>query len=227
MKLYVRLFFSIVLLFGLSSCFELIEDTTIHKDGSGEYKLTLNLSASQTRLNSVMALDSIDGKKVPSEAEIKQELTDFVARMNQTDGITNATSDFSTENWILKFCCSFDSLPALKNAFYQASRKWSAKNEDRHKFDNFHITFDNNKYTRKFSSNMDDQFKQKVKEDEDYGKLSEGKCVFIQRFDQTIESTSDVKVRIAKNKKASMLMTTPIEIIQNPSLLDYKVMLNP
>jgi hypothetical protein len=226
MKTYLRILLSLTLLFALSGCFELIEDTTIHEDGSGEYKLTLNLSASQTRLNSVMAMDSIDGKKVPSNTDIKKELVEFVNRMNQTDGITNASSNFSMDDWILKFNCSFDSLPALKNAFYQASRKWGKSEKDKQKFDQIELSYEDNTYTRSFSSNIDPKYKQSIKEDDDYGKLSEGKCVFIQRFDQTISTTNHPKVRIAKNKKATMLMISPIEIIQNPEIIDYSVTLN-
>lgn len=226
MKVHLRILFLITLLFSLSGCFELIEDTTIHKDGSGEYKVTLNMSASQTRLNSIMAIDSIDGKKVPSNTEIQTELIEFVNRMNQTDGISNASSNFSMDDWILKFNCSFDSLPALKNAIYHASRKWGKSEKDKHKFDQIELSYDDNIYIRSFSSNIDRKYKQNIKKDEDYGKLSEGKCVFIQRFDQTISTTNNPKVRIAKNEKATMLMISPIEIIQDPEIIDYTVTLN-
>ncbi len=227
MTKFTRIFFSVILLFALSGCFELIEDTTIHKDGSGEYKLTLNMSASQTRLNSVMALDSIDGKKVPSSAEMKSEVVDFISCMNQYDGISNANGSLSTDAWILKFNCEFDSLPALKNALIQSSKKWSKDKKDVSSFDQIKIEFVNNIYKRQLSENLDSKFKNKVQEDEDYGKLAEGKCVFIQRFDQNIKSVSNSKMRIAKNKKASMLMISPIEIMNDPKILDYQVTLVP
>lgn len=223
----MRIFFSVGLLFSLAGCFELIEDTTIHKDGSGEYAVTLNLSASQTRLNSVMALDSIDGRKVPSNTEIQKELIEFVNRMNQTDGISNASSKFSMDDWILKFSCSFDSLPALKNAISAASQKWNKAKKENENFDKIKIDFSDNIYSRQLSANWNEQFKDKVQEDEDYGKLADGKCVFIQRFDQPIQSTSNSNVRVAKNQKASMLMTTPIQILKDPNILDYRVTLAP
>tara|TARA_B100000508_G_C11465858_1_gene282496 strand:+ start:43196 stop:43882 length:687 start_codon:yes stop_codon:yes gene_type:complete len=227
MKIYVRIILTFSLLFSLTGCFELIEDTTIHNDGSGDYKLTLNLSASQTRLNSIMALDSIDGKKVPSEEEIQQELLDFVDRMNAEKGISNTTSSFDSENWIFKFSCSFDSLSVLKSAIYEASQKWSSqKNASDQKLNDIDLNFSNNTYTRKFSANVDEKVKEKVKKDEDFGKLSEGKCVFIQRFDSPIKSINKDYVRVAKNKKASMMMTTPDKIINNPAILDYSVELS-
>lgn len=222
----MRIFFSLGLLFLLAGCFELIEDTTIHKDGSGEYKLTLNMSASQTRLNSVMALDSIDGKKVPSSSEMKKEVLEFANRMNQVEGISNASASLSTEDWILKFSCAFDSLSAMKNAIHIATKKWrKSKNDD--KLDQIMIEFSNNIYSRQLSINMNEELEEKAEKDEDYGKLAEGKCVFIQRFDQKIKSSSSPNVRIAKNQKASMLMVSPIEILKDPKLLDYSVILVP
>lgn len=215
------------MLFCLTGCFEIIEDTTIHEDGSGEYKLTLNLSASQTRLNSLMALDSIDGKKVPSEAEMKQEIAEFTDRMNATSGISNATCSLSTEDWILKFSCSFDSLTALKKSIREASQKWNKTERDKEHIDQIVLTFNENIYSRQFSANINEKMRAEVRADEDYGKLSEGKCVFIQRFDQTIKSVDHENVRIAKNQKASMLMVSPIQIFKNPKILDYSVHLNP
>src|SRR5690554_8221011 len=80
----------IVLTMSLSSCFELIEDTTLHADGSGSYKLTLNLSSSTTRINSIMAMDTIDGKKVPSRQELKTKMQEYISMLNSKEGISNA-----------------------------------------------------------------------------------------------------------------------------------------
>ena len=52
----------LVVLFMLSSCVEIIDDLTFKSDGSGTFKYTLNLSASKVKVNSVLALDSLDLK---------------------------------------------------------------------------------------------------------------------------------------------------------------------
>lgn len=222
---FIRLVLFLGLTLSLTGCFELIEDTTIHKDGSGEYKLTLNMSASQTRLNSIMALDSIKGKKVPSEAELNEEITGFIQKLNGSSGISNANYSLNTDKWILKFSCSFDSLPCLKRAINQASKKWLKKEEDSEKFEHISISYNGNEYVRSFSAEIKENTRQELKKDEEFGQLAEGKCVFIQRFDQTVESVSHSQVKVAKNSKATMLMISPIAVLNDPSLLDYKVIL--
>ena len=69
--------FCLSLILLLSSCIELIDDLTIHNDGSGTFKYTMNLSSSKIKVNSILALDSINGKKVLSKAEIKSKINLF------------------------------------------------------------------------------------------------------------------------------------------------------
>ena len=64
----------LVVFFTMSSCIEIIDDLTFKSDGSGTFKYTLNLSASKLKVNSILALDSLDGKKVPSIQEIKDKI---------------------------------------------------------------------------------------------------------------------------------------------------------
>ena len=61
----------------LSSCIEIIDDIKLNLDGSGTFKYNINLSSSRTKVNSIIALDSIDGRKIPSLDEIKEKVTLF------------------------------------------------------------------------------------------------------------------------------------------------------
>ena len=51
-----------------------MDELTIHDDGSGTLKYAINLSSSRVKVNSILALDSLDGKKVPSIEEIKTKI---------------------------------------------------------------------------------------------------------------------------------------------------------
>ena len=55
----------------LSACIEILDDIKFNADGSGTFKYTINLSSSKVKINSILALDSLDGKKVPSKNEIQ------------------------------------------------------------------------------------------------------------------------------------------------------------
>lgn len=54
-----------------------MDELTIHDDGSGTLKYVINLSSSRVKVNSILALDSLDGKKVPSIEEIKTKVSLF------------------------------------------------------------------------------------------------------------------------------------------------------
>lgn len=43
--------FILGILFGASSCVEIIDDLTLNEDGSGTFKYTVNLSSSKVKLN--------------------------------------------------------------------------------------------------------------------------------------------------------------------------------
>ena len=64
----------LLLLFIMPSCIEILDDIKFNIDGSGTFKYTVNLSSSQVKLNSILALDSLDGKKVPSLPEIQEKM---------------------------------------------------------------------------------------------------------------------------------------------------------
>ena len=64
---YLLLFFLIGL---VTSCIEISDDLTLNNDGSGTLRYKINLSASKVKVNSILALDSLDGKPVPSKTQI-------------------------------------------------------------------------------------------------------------------------------------------------------------
>jgi hypothetical protein len=67
----------LLLIFTLTSCVEIIDDIKLNLDGSGVFKYTINLSQSKTSVTSILALDSLDGKKVMKLPEIKENIKTF------------------------------------------------------------------------------------------------------------------------------------------------------
>ena len=68
------IFLSLITLFTLNSCIEIFDDLTIHNDGTGTFKYNINLSSSKLKINSILALDSLNGVKVPSIEIVKSEI---------------------------------------------------------------------------------------------------------------------------------------------------------
>ena len=65
------------LFFAMVSCVDIVDDISIKSDGTGTFKYSVNLSASKVKVNSILALDSLDGKKVMKLPEIKENVKTF------------------------------------------------------------------------------------------------------------------------------------------------------
>ncbi|HZH87411.1 MAG TPA: hypothetical protein VFD77_08840 [Brumimicrobium sp.] len=217
-----KYFVFLVLPMGLSSCFELIEDTTLNADGSGNYKLTLNLSASTTRINSIMAMDSVDGKKVPSRNELNTEFQKHLKKLEAKEGISNVSGSINTENWIVKVDLNFKSLAELKEGMIALSKEIN-KHKSSENINEVQLSYQDNLYTRKFGEFIPEKWQNQIKSDQDFSRLNEGKCVFIQRFDREVSEVSSKEARISKSKKAVMLQLSPTEIVNHPEKLDYTI----
>ena len=76
----------LALLFSMASCIEIWDDLTMHNDGSGTLRYKVNLSESKVKVNSILALDSLDGKKVPSIQEISSKVGDFARILDAQTG---------------------------------------------------------------------------------------------------------------------------------------------
>lgn len=214
------------LLFGLSGCFELIEDTSLNSDGSGTYKLTVNLSASTTKVNSLMAMDSIKGEKVPSRAELQSKLLKYMAQLDKKEGISNVEGTLNTENWILNLSMDFQSLEILGKGLISLSEDINKKPANE-KVNQIVLTYSKNIYQRKIGNLIPAEWQEKARKNEDFALLKDGKCVFIQRFDKEILSVNSDDVRIAKSNKAAMLQISPLMLVNAPNKIDYIITTKP
>ena len=67
------LVFSLIL--SLSSCFDVVEEIKMNNDGSGELKLTIDLSQSKSNLANYMKAGEINGVEIPTKDEVKLEMS--------------------------------------------------------------------------------------------------------------------------------------------------------
>src|SRR5690606_21317732 len=109
----VRLICLVLLCSCFSSCFQIIEDITVREDGSGTVTLTANLSQSRTKLTSIMLLDSVNGYKVPSQADIRAEMAGLAQQLSAISGISNVTYQVNFETYIAVVKFAFDDVSNL------------------------------------------------------------------------------------------------------------------
>jgi hypothetical protein len=216
--------FFLLVFFLLSSCIELIDDLTIHNDGSGTFKYIINLSSSKIKVNSILALDSLDGKKVPSMGEIKSKINTFAATLRGQEGISNVELTINDVDLIIKLSFDFKSISNLQNGLKVAIIASSNRTNSEELNQNW-LSWDGKILKRTIpllSLTISDQLKET-----DLDLLKSGSYTSINRFDRPIEKVEKMNSKINPSRTASMLKVNTYDLQKNYSLIDNCIYLTP
>lgn len=214
--------FSIVLIFCLSSCIEIIDDLSIKSDGSGTFKYTVNLSSSKIKVNSILALDSIDGKRVPRIEEIKEKITQFVKTLDAQNGISNVKVEENYTEFIFKFQCDFTSVSTLQDGLKQ-SIVILTKEKSIPQLEHNWLTWDGTKLVR----SIPEITGKKINEinDSDIELLKKGTYTSITRFDKAVDKYENPSAQLSKSKMAVMVKTDTYRLKENQDILENTIYL--
>jgi hypothetical protein len=212
-----------LILFSFSSCIEIIDDLSLNSDGSGTFKYVVNLSSSKIKVNSVLALDSLDGKKVPSLSEIKEIIKEYQEKIEAKEGISNVKVDTDFTNFILKFQCDFANVSVLQKAIREIVIE-KDKQQEFKEINHIWLSWDGAKLSRSVPT-LTTQTTQKLKQ-EDINKLKEGSYISITRFDKTIEKSENPLAKISPSKLACMIKTNPYTLVNNLNLIENTIMVS-
>jgi hypothetical protein len=216
----MKIILFLISLLSLTSCIELLDDITINSDGSGTFKYSINLSSSKSKVNSIIALDSIDGRKVPGISEIQQKILDFKTNLSKQPGIKNVVVEYNFTDYIFKMNCEFDNVKnlqiGLQKAFEITSGQVTSNQND-------WLIWSNNKLERNIPTITVERFKSSKWLDTQL--LSSGTYTSISRFDKEIESFTNIISKVSKTKKAIMTQVKTDELFNNTQLLKNKILL--
>ena len=213
------------LLFGLvSSCIEISDDLTLNNDGSGTLRYKINLSASKIKVNSILALDSLDGKPVPSKTQISAKINEFVRLLDAQVGISNVLIEENYTDYIFKFSCDFTSVrnlqDGIKLSLAQISNdKYSTSAEQ------FWLSWDGNTLVRTIPAYITQQIKNYKLDNEE--SLKEGVYTSIARFERPVATFENKLGTLSKNQMAVMVRTNTFDLKSNQHLLDNTIVLTP
>lgn len=213
----------LILLFSLGSCVEIIDDLTVKSDGSGTFKYTVNLSSSKVKINSLLALDSLDGKKVPSIAEIQEKIQYYKAKLEKKEGLSNVKADANFTDFILKVQIDFDNIQSLQKAIKEIVIEENKELETK-ELDHNWLTWDGTKLTRSIPP-LPEKASQRIKK-EDAEALQKGNYISITRFDRPVEKFENPQAQLSANKLAVMVKTNPYSLSQNTELLENTIYLS-
>ena len=206
----------------LVSCIEISDDLTMHNDGSGTLRYKVNLSASKVKVNSILALDSLDGKKIPSIQDISAKVGEFAKILDAQPGISNVLIEENYTDFILKFSCDFTSIMSLQAGLANAVE---AVSNDKlgPEADEIWITWDGNKLKRSIPAFA--RAKVKGYKSNDLELLKQGTYTTITRFDRPIERYENALGTLSKNKQAVKIKSSAYSIKENQDLLENTIYL--
>lgn len=221
MKRFVLVLSVVSLLLGLNSCVDIFDEIILHTDGSGTYKYTINLSASKVKINSVLALDSIDGQRVPKLPEIKEKIALYKQKLEDKDGISNVKVDANYDDFVFKFSCDFSNVTALQNAVREIVKEES-KDKNDPIFNETWLSWNGEELVRSIPNFKSPMNRLKA---EDQESLKNGKYISVTRFDKPVSKCDNPQAQINPSKTAVMVKSSTHAVTANPSILKNTITL--
>lgn len=214
----------LILFFNLTSCIEIIDDISIKNDGSGTLKYTINLSSSKVKINSILALDSLEGQKVPTIGEVEEKIISFKKKLEAKTGISNVTIDYNFTDYIFKLQCDFTNVSMLQTALKEVIQE-ETKEKNIEELEAIWLSWDGQKMERsipEITVKKTKDFKQ-----EDIDLMKQGNYTSISRFERIVDKFDNPAATLSKNKMAVMIRTNPYALSQNSDILENTIYLTP
>lgn len=214
-----RYLWFIIPIFLFSSCVDIVDDLTLNNDGSGKLRLSINLSKSKLEVNSLLALDSLNGQRVPKLSEITSRIPIYVNKIRSKEGITEVRIEKEdTINFILKIEIGFSDVEhleaALKEVVSEEDTRWV-------NFDFDWVKWEDNTLTRNNIKIPDAQLK-KLKY-EDIEKLKQGTYTSVTHFQNVITDYSNPLSVLSPNKLNLMIRTSAYQLVENAQSLKNQI----
>ncbi len=209
--------FTCLLLF--QSCFEIIEEVFLKNDGSGNFQLTLNLSKSKTKLNSIITMKTINGHTVPSKGDIKNRVNEIEKTVAKTAGITNVKTTTDFDNYIISISCNFNKVTQLNDIVKNISDKGNKNKRWQEK--SFGYDAATNTFERLNKISLKDDYNKMSNADKEV--FATANYTAIYKFENSVAAASNKETKIAGSKKAVMLKLNAQDIITNKKSIENKI----
>jgi len=218
----LRTFLSLLVIISLSSCFEVVEDITFKNDGSGVFKLIINLSQSKNEINTLMKLDTSSGYKIPKEKELNAYLDQALKTLKTSDGLTNVSITKDFKNWVFEIKADFNKSEnletGLKNIYsdFSGGKKFTFRNK---------ITFDGKLLEREMDA-PDEKTRVQLNKPTEKRIFAKAKYTTIYRFESTVNSHKNARAKVSPSKKAVMLQANVLNVINGKETIQNIIKLN-
>ena len=201
------------------SCFEIIEQVQLKNDGTGNFQLTLNLSKSKTKLNSIMKLETINGHPVPTQQSISKKIKEIENIVKNTQGITNVNTTINFENYITVLSCNFINIAQLNKAIKNV--KVNEKATGAALDDNYAYDTKTKIFQRKNNVPLKEKYSSMSKADKEI--FSNAGFTTIYKFESTVVGTTNKDAKLSASKKAVMVHQQALDIITQKKSIENNI----
>ena len=194
-----------LLAFMLTGCFDIIEDISMNKDGSGNATFKVDMSQSKQELANYLNMGKVNDVKIPTKTEISAQMDKLKAAFEGEAGISQVSLQKDFEEFIFTFKCHFTDLNTFNAAVNKATKKMARFPVAIPKMN--HFSASKGRFVRHFDYPMDG-----IKKYEDLSfterfLLESATFTSIHRFPNPVRSQSNAKAELSGSKKAVKIET--------------------
>lgn len=202
---------TILTVFIVSGCFNIVEEINMKADGSGELVLTLDMSQSVNNVRSYLEAGVLEGEKLPSKSQMQYFLSDLENELASMPGLSEVDIQSNWSSFVFRFRCRFRKVEDLDNALFALAKKSS--NNERQWDAKPNYRFQNGIFRRLFEYHPKPEVFQKLPASRKV-LLEQAKYTAIYRFEKAIHQCSNRNFQLSPSGKAIMLQTTPADIVK-------------
>lgn len=240
----LRYFFVAIIAIVFTSC-QFTEEITFNKNGSGSYKLNVDMGAMMSSMSGMQDNDSIkkDPEKMDSIINMKDILElkkDSIAKLSKADKeIINAVKDMKMRIRVdeeksamdMDFMLDFKNISEIddiRKKIEKAQQMQENKGESKEQIENHevHYFFKKKKFERKVVMKVlspEEQEKFEKNQAEYNMFLTGSKYKIIYTFPKKIKTVNFPEAQFSANRKTLIIEVDMDSLLKNPQLLDLKV----
>lgn len=114
-----------LVMFAFTSCFEIKEEVTMEKDGSGLLALTVDISESAPTLKTYLETAKMTGQNIPTQGNINTMISVLEEHFNTAEGMTNVQTTRDFDNYVFKIQGNFKDVAAMNAVMAQVTESFT------------------------------------------------------------------------------------------------------
>lgn len=209
----------LVALLTCSSCFEIKEEVTMEKDGSGILALTVDISESAPTLKTYLETAKMTGQNIPTQGNINSMISILEEHFNTAEGISDVQTVRDFDNYVFKIQGNFRDVVAMNDVMAKVTESFTRGGLSG-SVDNF-VT-DGNTFSRLFPYPLD-----KINYDQmgmmyQY-MLESARFTNIYKFADPIQAVSNDKAIVSPEKTEVRMQQSLASIIKGTGSLENDI----